>query len=155
MVVPYETIVCVVSRREPGGSRRRSAGRHAGRFAARQEQPFPVSQQHQLRVTRATLATQLEHALRDEILSGELQPGTRLRAEEIAARYGVSPTPTREALQRLLADSLISLDPRAGIQVAQVSLEELRDVYRVPDPRSSVRRWPRPSRGQTRRGSET
>jgi DNA-binding GntR family transcriptional regulator len=83
------------------------------------------------RVHRSTLAEQLEAALRAEIISGELQPGARLRAEEIAVRYEVSHTPIREALRSLAADSLVSLDPRLGAQVAPISLEDLRDVYRL------------------------
>jgi GntR family carbon starvation induced transcriptional regulator len=77
------------------------------------------------------LAERLESALRAEILSGELQPGARLRAEEIAVRYQVSHTPIREALRSLAADSLISLDPRLGAQVAQISMADLEDVYRL------------------------
>lgn len=82
-------------------------------------------------VTKRTLAEQLETALRTEILLGELKPGARLRAEEIAVRYGVSHTPIREALRSLAADALVSLDPHAGAQVASVTLEDLRDVYRT------------------------
>jgi DNA-binding GntR family transcriptional regulator len=80
---------------------------------------------------KRTLAEQLEAGLRSEILMGELKPGTRLRAEEIALRYGVSHTPIREALRSLAADSLVSIDPHAGAQVARATLADLRDVYRV------------------------
>lgn len=82
-------------------------------------------------VTKQTLSEQLEAALRSEILLGELKPGTRLRAEEIAVRYGVSHTPIREALRSLAADSLVTLDAHAGAQVARVTLADLRDVYRL------------------------
>lgn len=82
-------------------------------------------------VTKQTLAEQLESALRTEILLGDLKPGARLRAEEIAVRYGVSHTPIREALRSLAADALVSLDPHAGAQVAKVSIGDLRDVYRT------------------------
>lgn len=81
--------------------------------------------------TKQTLAEQLEAGLRSEILMGELKPGTRLRAEEIALRYGVSHTPIREALRSLAADALVSIDPHAGAQVARATLDDLRDVYRV------------------------
>ena len=82
-------------------------------------------------VTKHTLAEQLESALRTEILLGDLKPGARLRTEEIAVRYGVSHTPIREALRSLAADALVSLDPHSGAQVAAVTLEDLRDVYRM------------------------
>jgi len=82
-------------------------------------------------VSRATLAMQLEAALRADILSGELVPGQRLRAAEIAPRYGVSATPLREAFQRLAVEGLVILDPRLGAAVSQLSRDDLRDVYDV------------------------
>lgn len=81
------------------------------------------------RISRATLTLQLEDALRADILSGELQPGQRLRAADIAPRYGVSATPLREALQRLAVEGLIVLDARVGATVSPISRDDLRDVY--------------------------
>ncbi len=81
------------------------------------------------RVTRATLATQLEDALRVDIIEGVLTPGQRLRAADLTARYGVSATPLREALQRLAAQNLVEIDPRLGATVAHISRTDLRDIY--------------------------
>jgi GntR family carbon starvation induced transcriptional regulator len=81
------------------------------------------------RVSRATLALQLEDALRADILSGELRPGQRLRAADIAPRYGVSATPLREALQRLAVEGLVVQDARIGVRVSLISRDDLRDVY--------------------------
>jgi GntR family carbon starvation induced transcriptional regulator len=81
------------------------------------------------RVTRATLASQLEDAIRTEIIEGVLVPGQRLRANELTARYGVSATPLREALQRLAAENLVAIDPRLGAAVAEISSPDLRDIY--------------------------
>jgi GntR family carbon starvation induced transcriptional regulator len=83
------------------------------------------------RVTRATLATQLEDALRVDIIEGVLTPGQRLRAADLTARYGVSATPLREALQRLAAQNLVEIDPRLGATVAHISHTDLRDIYRL------------------------
>ena len=80
-------------------------------------------------VTRATLATQLEDALRVDIIEGVLTPGQRLRAADLTARYGVSATPLREALQRLAAQNLVEIDPRLGATVAHISRTDLRDIY--------------------------
>jgi DNA-binding GntR family transcriptional regulator len=80
-------------------------------------------------VSRATLTLQLEDALRADILSGELRPGERLRAADIAPRYGVSATPLREALQRLAVEGLVVLDARIGATVSPISRDDLRDVY--------------------------
>jgi GntR family carbon starvation induced transcriptional regulator len=81
------------------------------------------------RVTRATLAAQVEEAIRLDIIAGILEPGQRLRAAELTKQYGVSATPLREALQRLAAQNLIELGPRLGATVAPISESELHDIY--------------------------
>jgi DNA-binding GntR family transcriptional regulator len=81
------------------------------------------------RVSRATLTTQLEDALRLDIIEGVLAPGQRLRSAELTERYQVSATPLREALQRLAAQNLVEIDPRFGATVAPISLNDLRDTY--------------------------
>ncbi len=80
-------------------------------------------------IRRSTLAEQVEDALRVDIVMGVLKPGERLRAQELARRYGVSATPFREALQRLAGERLVEIDPRLGASVAVVSADELRDIY--------------------------
>ena len=81
------------------------------------------------RISRATLTEQLEQAMRADILDGMLEPGQRLRASDLTARYGVSATPLREALQRLAVENLVELDPRYGATVAPISVTDLRDIY--------------------------
>lgn len=83
------------------------------------------------RISRATLTTQLEEALRTDIVAGLLEPGRKLRAADIAALYGVSPTPIREALQRLSGEGLVELDPKVGAKVAAITLDDARDVFAV------------------------
>lgn len=83
------------------------------------------------RVQRATLTTQIEDAIRSDIVDGTLPPGQRLAAIELSERYGVSATPLREALQRLAAENLVQLDPRLGATVAPISRDHLYDTYRV------------------------
>ncbi len=81
------------------------------------------------RVSRATLTTQLEDALRLDIIEGVLAPGQRLRSAELTDRYQVSATPLREALQRLAAQNLVEIDPRFGATVAPISRSDLHDTY--------------------------
>lgn len=83
------------------------------------------------RVRRATLTSQIEEALRSDIIEGVLAPGRRLTAAELTERYDVSPTPLREALQALAAQNLVDVDPRFGARVARISRAHLRDTYRV------------------------
>lgn len=71
-----------------------------------------------------------EQVIRNEILTGTLRPGQRLKMAELQERYpGFSPTPLREALSRLSGTGLVEFMPNRGIRVAPSSLEELRDVY--------------------------
>ncbi len=69
--------------------------------------------------------------MREAILSGELVPGERLLQEELAERFDVSPTPIREAIQQLVAEGVLSHSPYRGVQVAEVHLDEVRQVYLI------------------------
>lgn len=82
-------------------------------------------------VTRATLTSQVENALRRDIIEGLLLPGRRLLVAELTARYSVSATPLREALQRLSAEDLVRIDTRLGATVSDISESDLHDVYWV------------------------
>ncbi|KAB1944995.1 GntR family transcriptional regulator [Brevibacterium linens ATCC 9172] len=67
--------------------------------------------------------------LRTRIIGGRLQPGARIRQEEIAAEFGVSRIPIREALRSLSDAGLVTLVPATGAWVTELSLEECREVY--------------------------
>lgn len=67
--------------------------------------------------------------LRSRIIAGQLQPGARIRQEEIAAEFGVSRIPIREALRALANAGLVTLVPSTGAWVTELSLEECREVY--------------------------
>ena len=67
--------------------------------------------------------------LRQELADGVIHPGEQLRQVEIAARYGVSPTPVREALRLLEADGAVTYSPHRGATVTELSRLELNDLY--------------------------
>jgi DNA-binding GntR family transcriptional regulator len=67
--------------------------------------------------------------LRDRILAGELEGGTRLHQENLSAQLGVSRTPVREAITRLAAEGLVELLPNRGARVAAVTLADIRAAY--------------------------
>jgi len=70
-----------------------------------------------------------EARLRSTIVSGELTPGSRIRVEELAERWQVSPTPLREAVRTLAGEGLITLRPQRGARVAEISAADMQDVY--------------------------
>lgn len=76
--------------------------------------------------TRADWAHQ---RLRAAILTGELAPGTKLLADELAHQWQVSPTPLREAFQRLGGTGLVELTSQRGARVAPFSLADIADLY--------------------------
>ena len=77
------------------------------------------------------LSEHLREAIEEEITTGKLVPGSRLDELELAARFGVSRTPIREALNLLLGEGLIESRPRRGAVVAQVSAQRLVEMFEV------------------------
>lgn len=69
--------------------------------------------------------------LREEVFSGVLQPGDRLREIEVAARMRTSQGPVREAFARLREQGFIISLPYRGSYVTEISIEEARDAYAV------------------------
>lgn len=72
----------------------------------------------------------LDH-LRTDLLSGELKPGEQLVQETLAERYGVSRVPVREALKMLESEGQVDYHPHRGYFVAELSVEDLHEVYRL------------------------
>lgn len=68
-------------------------------------------------------------ALRVEILRGKLQGGQPLRQDEIAAQFGVSKIPVREALVQLKAEGLVNFYPNRGAFVSELSAAEADEIY--------------------------
>ncbi len=79
----------------------------------------------------ASLPSQIADLLEEEITAGALQPGQRLRGDELASQYGVSRIPVREALRTLEAAGWIEIRPRYGAYVRQHSAAELIDLFEV------------------------
>lgn len=81
--------------------------------------------------TGPTLSDQAYRALREDITTGTLRPGQRLTERGLAEHLGVSPTPVREALQRLEHERLIERDAVRAIRVADPSVARLRELSLV------------------------
>ncbi|WP_037869021.1 GntR family transcriptional regulator, partial [Streptomyces sp. SPB074] len=67
-------------------------------------------------------------AIRDDIVSGVYERGSRLTEESLARRYGVSRVPVREALRTLEAEGFVVTRRHAGAQVAEPGAQEAVDV---------------------------
>ena len=69
--------------------------------------------------------------LRDEIVEWRLTPGTVLAEVEQAERLGVSRTPVREALARLVAEGLVVAQAGRGLVVSELSTDNLRELFEL------------------------
>ena len=72
-----------------------------------------------------------ERRLRNAIARGDLAPGERITEDELAAWLGVSRTPVREALSRLAAAGLVTLDANRGARVTPLDPAEMLDLVKV------------------------
>jgi DNA-binding GntR family transcriptional regulator len=67
--------------------------------------------------------------LREAIVRGHFKPGEKLDQEEIAELLNVSRIPVRQALRTLTAEGLVKMYPHRGATVAELSREELEEIY--------------------------
>lgn len=65
------------------------------------------------------------------IREGALQPGERVREEDIAARFSLSRTPIREALRKLEAEGIVQHKPRIGAVIRRLSHTEVVELYEM------------------------
>lgn len=65
------------------------------------------------------------------ILTGKITPGIRLMEEELAEDMGVSRTPIREAIRKLEKEGLITIEPRRGAYVSQLSTRDMVEILEV------------------------
>jgi DNA-binding GntR family transcriptional regulator len=69
--------------------------------------------------------------IREAIVDGRLEPGRRLKEEELARELGISRTPIREALLMLQAEGLVDAVPNRGAMVRVHTSEDLEDLYQL------------------------
>lgn len=83
------------------------------------------------RVSAQSLVDALAERIEAAIISGDLQPGSKLSEQALAASLGVSRGPLREAIRRLEGRKLLQRTPNIGVHVASLSLNDLFEVLVV------------------------
>jgi DNA-binding GntR family transcriptional regulator len=78
---------------------------------------------------RGSTVKKIETELMNDIAAGALAPGERLDEVTLTARFGVSRTPVREALSRLVAQGVLIPGEKRGVRVAQYTREELAQIF--------------------------
>ncbi len=86
----------------------------------------------------STIYQRVHEELREEIISGALAPGARLKTAELAARYGLSQMPIREALLQLQGEGLVVLHPNRGAAVRELDARFVRNIF---DIREGLEGW--------------
>jgi DNA-binding GntR family transcriptional regulator len=78
---------------------------------------------------KETLGSQIAVYLRKAILTGELAPGAPVTENVLAARFGVSRGPLREAMRQLIDEGLMVTVPYTGTRVLQLTVSDINDIY--------------------------
>src|SRR3954454_2301695 len=89
--------------------------------------------------TTLNTAQTIAQALREQILCGELAPSTRVTQRDLAAKFGFSPMPARDAVKMLLAEGLVVQEGSKTIVVAPINSEdfvEIMDMRSLLEPRA-------------------
>jgi DNA-binding GntR family transcriptional regulator len=83
------------------------------------------------RPSRVTAAEVIYEKLREEIVAMRLLPRTALQESQLTEKFGVSRTPVREALIRLVKEGLVDVFPQSGTFVAPVPLAEIPETLAI------------------------
>lgn len=83
------------------------------------------------RIAPPALYQEVAERLRQRIFAHELQPGAWIDEQALTQQYGISRTPLREALKVLASEGLVTLKPRRGCYVTEISERDLDEVFAV------------------------
>ena len=84
-----------------------------------------------LTLTPRALYEEVAELLRQRIFNRELEPGSWIDELKLAEEYGISRTPLREALKVLAAEGLVTLVPRQGCRVTELSEDDADELFPV------------------------
>lgn len=82
-------------------------------------------------LTRRALYLEVAERLREQIFARILQPGAWIDELGLAAEFGISRTPLREALKVLAVEGLVTMKPRRGAYVTEMSERDVTEVYHL------------------------
>ena len=83
------------------------------------------------KIEHTTLAEKAYEKIRSGLISAHFAPGEVLRIRGLADEYGISATPVREALQRLVAENALEMQPNKSFKVPVLSIERFEEVRRI------------------------
>jgi DNA-binding GntR family transcriptional regulator len=90
---------------------------------------MPPAKPAQKSLQHRTISSAVAGELRRRIVDGEFKSGFQLRQDALAAEFGVSRIPVREALMQLEAEGLVKIHPHRGAIVSELSTEEIEELF--------------------------
>lgn len=82
-------------------------------------------------VPRKSLVTHVEDEIKNALIEGRLEPGTRLVTRDLAESLGMSITPVREALVRFAASGILTAEPAQSFRVPTLSVERYSEISEI------------------------
>ncbi len=82
-------------------------------------------------IARTALFEEVAERLRSRIFAHDLPPGSWIDEQALAAEYGISRTPLREALKVLASEGLVTLRPGRGCQVTEIGEKDLDELFPI------------------------
>jgi len=83
------------------------------------------------KINAETLREKVYHQLRRSIVSGQILPGESISLRALAATFGVSSMPVREAIWQLESERVVVVEPNRRIRVNQLSVQEMQELLEV------------------------
>lgn len=84
-----------------------------------------------MRIVKGSLHDEAVSRIRDLIVEGQLEPGSKISEKQLCEMFGISRTPLREALKVLAREGLLELLPNRGARVAKLTRKDLADLFNV------------------------
>jgi DNA-binding GntR family transcriptional regulator len=84
-----------------------------------------------MKINRGNLSEQVYSGIRGSLMDGQYEPGDRLRISGLAEELGVSITPVREAIFRLVSDQALEMKAATAVHVRDLNPNELEEIQRI------------------------
>src|ERR1044072_9457936 len=83
------------------------------------------------KLQRNTLNEEVYQQLKQALMTGRISPGSTMTIRSLAASFGISPMPVREALRRLVAEHVLVLLPNRSVSLPVITRERFREITRI------------------------
>ena len=83
------------------------------------------------KLQRNTLNEEVYQQLKQALMTGRIAPGSTMTIRSLAASFGISPMPVREALRRLVAEHVLVLLPNRSVSLPIITPERFREITRI------------------------